>query len=111
MAFFLYYFLEVWHIHIWPEIRVPQVDDERDKWINIHPQFLTISEIRNYLEAANRMIISNIVSLLVLRNKNPVKFYTLVSSSLIVLASLGGMISDLDLILLVCKFNHLSKHL
>ncbi|UXI19047.1 Low affinity cationic amino acid transporter 2 [Sarcoptes scabiei] len=46
---FCYHFYEMWHKHVWPEIRIPSLANH-ENWTAINPKVLSVPEIKLYFE-------------------------------------------------------------
>lgn len=105
IAIFVYNLTKVWFRHVWPEIRVPPEEGREeesrldvDRWTYLHPQLMTLTELR--LVISNLMNTSELYlqNLLAIRRERPVAFCSVICFSLSCTAFIGNRICGSTLI-------------
>ncbi|KAG9510057.1 Reticulophagy regulator 3, partial [Fragariocoptes setiger] len=98
---FCYNFLRYWFSHVWPVIRVPLREDEDcDKFTILHPQILTLAEIKLLAQRVEMEIRSRCQRLMQFRQDKPFRFFVSTTAALVVTALIGIYVKGLLLLYL-----------
>lgn len=105
IAIFVYNLTKVWFRHIWPEIRVPPEEgrDEEsrldiDRWTYLHPQLMTLTELKQVIGNLMKTSELYLQNLLAIRRDRPVAFCSAICFTLSCTAFIGNRICGSTLI-------------
>lgn len=110
IAFFIYNLVLVWFRHVWPEIRVPPENEEAsrldvDRWTYLHPQLLTLSELKRLINNIMHIIAEHYFQdLSRMRQKEHARFCSIICSILLATAYIGNHISGMNLLFILTTF-------
>ena len=92
---FILYLIRIWKTKIWPEIRVTPSEDqlEREDWLPLHPQSLTVTELSQSWKIALSYATSVIHWFIELRKKNHPVFCVLMTIIFVATGIIGQAVS------------------
>lgn len=101
----MYNLNKFWFRHVWPDIRVPPGEDREeemrldvDRWTYLHPQLMTLVELKQHVEKFKRLGGKYLQDLLLLRQQKPVTFCSLLCSIFMCTAIIGSRLSGMCLV-------------
>ncbi|XP_013407732.1 reticulophagy regulator 3 [Lingula anatina] len=89
----LFFLLDTWQNHIWPEIKAPpSPGEDTDSWVSVQPHLMSVPEISRY--AAEMWVTASVYSHLLwnMRKRHPGKFCILICTGSFCLAGIGHYI-------------------